>query len=208
MTTLATTNVALVLDEHSVPDESALAMIESCAGSIELVASIPDVKRAITMAEAVAAVTRKIDASERVKRAAALLVIRAEVQLGRLTKQIPQGRRGGAALKNPGQPTKNKVLEQHGLHRFRCNVAEKLAGTPEDVIEQALDRAKSKTVMGVATELGFRQRFAKQAPRSAMQKLAKDAIELLDRCRTQMRAPTQKEIDPLQWTFVAMENVE
>lgn len=178
---------ALVLGEtHLVPEERALAMVESCAKQLEYVATIPDVQRVITQAEAIGAVMQKIKASDRVKRAALMLRVEAEQQLGRITKQIPQAVRGAGAAKHPGQKTKRQTLTEHGIHNYRASVAERFADTPREVIEAAADRATAKTLHGVANELGYRKPWRDyQMPETTARHLgylANEAIELLERC--------------------------
>jgi hypothetical protein len=185
--------------EAMVPEERAIAMIENCAAQIEKATTIPMVLRIVRQAEAIAAVTRKIEASKKVQRDASILVIYAETQLGVVTRQIPQGRRGKAAVAVPGQATKGTVLAEHGIHRSRANIAEKLAATPPTVLASALDKAERKTVHGVSVELGYAQPWAPQD--RGMRKVAMNAIGLLVTCQSTKRAPTAEEVDPLRDAF-------
>lgn len=167
-----------------VPEARAIEMIEACATQIQLATTIPDVKRVISQAEAIDAVMKKINATEHVKRAALLLLVEAEQQLGRITKQIPHAKRGGYAVKHPGQQGKRAALREYGINHFRAATAEKLADTPPKAIEGAVATADRKTVVGVATALGLRSAWTKPNPRgpsySAPDKLARDLAFLAD----------------------------
>lgn len=189
--------------ETRVPEERCVAMIESCAVQIEKATTIPMVLRVVRQAEAIAAVTRKIDASRRVQRSASTLVVYAEMQLGVITSQLPQGRRGKAALFVPDQVTKGQVLAEHGLHRSRVSIAEKLAKTPPKVLSAAIDKARYKTIHGIANELGYAKPWT--SPDRGMKRVARDAIGLLVRCQTEGRAPTAEEVDPLREAFVRVD---
>lgn len=167
--------------EYLVPEESALAMLSSCASQIERAATLADVRRVITHAEAINAVMKKIKASERAKLAAARLLIDAEVQLGKITRLVPKAKRGAGAV--PGQPTKKTTLRENGIHPFRAQIAEKLAATSRQDIDLAFERSKRKSVFGVTAELGFRQPFEEGRPDKLARDLdflANEAIDLLE----------------------------
>lgn len=198
-------SAALVLDgkiEAMVPEDRVIAMIENCADQIERATTIPMVLRMVRQADAIAAVTRKIEASKRVQRDAETLVIYAETQLGVITRQIPQGRRGPAAV--PGQATKGAVLAQHGLHRSRANIAEKLAATPPKVLEAAIEKAERKTVHGVAVELGFAQPWLPGRVATTGTILAAKALELLRACVDSNSVPDAREVERLEQRYATL----
>lgn len=187
------TSALVVAESHLVPEERAIAMIESCSAQLELAVTIPHVKRMISHAEAINLIMKKINASKRAKEAALVLVVEAEQQLGRVTKQIPQAKRGGYARLNPGQKTKRSVLIANGIHPSRCAMAEKLADVPRDLIRNAADQAKSKTLSGVSSALGLRtSRDDYRMPEASMRDLgylAGEAISLLERCIQSKQPP-------------------
>lgn len=193
------TAITIGAEGHLVPEETAIAMIESCAAQIEKAITIPDIQRVITSAEAINAVMKKIHASERAKRAATLLVIGAEQQLGRITKNIPRAKRGGAGKRGGGGPGKMTTLREHGINKFRYQVAEKLADTPTRDIEKAYEKSKSKTVSGVAVALGYRNDFANGRPTYSsltqiernIDFLANEAIDLLELGVKQQKPPPE-----------------
>jgi len=168
-----------------VPETRALEMVEACARQLAEVSTIPDIMRLVTQADAISAVMQKIKASEKARKAALRLRIEAEAHLGRITMQIPQGKRGGAAAKNPGQRTKAQVLAENGIHKYRAGVAERLAKTPAPEVEAAIDRAKTNGVYGVMQDLGLRKPWRDyQMPEVTARNLgylAAEAVELLER---------------------------
>lgn len=181
--------------EYLVPEERAVLMIEQCANQIFKATTLPDIKKICTQAEAIAAVVRKIDASERVKQDATHLIIMAERQLGEISRKLPQAPRGGASI--PGHPTKRQILAEHGINHFRAATAEKLAGVSETVIASVIEKTKAQSVTGVAVELGIRSRVGAERESSA-KRLARDAITLLDTCLLARRPPTQVEVSALR----------
>ena len=171
---------------HLVPEERAIAMVEACTKQLELAATIPDVQKVMTQAEAINAVMQKIKASKRAKKAALLLVVEAQRQLGRLTKELPTGRRGGGATSNLGQGTKRKTLAAFGISHSQANAAERLADVPREKVEAAVERSSSGNLNGVLTGLGIRKHWRDyQTPEAKARNtafLATEAIELLERC--------------------------
>lgn len=182
-----------------VPEERAIAMIESCAMQIAQAATIADVKRVISQADAIAAVVRKINASHAVRKSALALQLDAEIQLGVLTRAIPQGSTGRAAAGSPGQATKSKVLKEHGLHSQRISVAEKLAAMPREQVMAAASASKTGTITGVALHLGLKKPYV--APSASFRKIAMNAIGLLVTCQTANRVPRCDEVDALRDSF-------
>lgn len=182
-----------------VPEERAIGMIEACAAQLARVATIEDVKRVISQADAIAAVVRKIKASDAVRRSALRLQLDAEIQLGTLTRDIPRGATGRSAARNPGQPTKTKVLKAHGLPSQRVNLAERMAAMPREKVMAAASASRSGTLAGVATDLGLKSAYVHTS--TTMRKIAMNAIGLLVQCQTVGRAPKPEEVDPLREAF-------
>lgn len=170
---------------YLLPEDRALAMVDACAKQLATVSTIPDVLKVVTQADAIAAVMQKIKASDEAQKAALRLRVDAEAQLGRITAQIPLGKRGGGAQVNPGQQTKRKVLASNGLHNFRASSAEKLARMPQEEVDAAIDRAKTPGLYGVLNDLGIRKPWREyQSPERTHRDiayLANEAIDLLER---------------------------
>jgi len=180
-----------------VPEERALAMIESCAAQIESASTLPAIMQVITQAEAISAVIRKIKASERAKRAALALLVDAEIQLGRITQAIPHGRTGCKPA--AGQRTKGKVLAEHQIAQYRASVAERLSEVPRETVGAAIGNAQRMTMREVLVGVGLRPLF--RGVSMDMRKVAMNAIGLLVQCQTQGRAPRAEEVDPLRDAF-------
>lgn len=75
--------------EYLVPEDRAVAMIERCAVEIQEAQTIPEVRRVITQAEAIQVFLRQVNASKEMKRAALALLVEAEQQLGRISRELP-----------------------------------------------------------------------------------------------------------------------
>jgi hypothetical protein len=176
---------ALATTQFLIPEARALAMVDACARQLAEVSTIPDVLKVVTQAEAIQAVMSKIKASRDAQKAALRLRVEAEAQLGRITAQIPQGARGGAAAKNPGQRTKRQVLTESGIHHYRAGVAERLARTPAEKVEEAIANAKSPGMYGVLSDLGLRKPWREYTTPEVTSRhldfLADEAISLLER---------------------------
>ncbi len=172
--------------EHLVPEDRVVLMVQACTKQLELAATIPDVQKVITQAEAINAVMQKIKASKRAKKAALLLVVNAQRQLGLLTKTMPKGKLGGGATSNIGQGTKRKTLASYGITSAQANTAERLAAIPPARVEAAIERNKSGGLNGVLTGLGIRKHWRDyQTPETKARNvafLATEAVELLERC--------------------------
>lgn len=80
--------------EYLVPEERAILLVEGCANEMFKATTIPEVKRLTSQAEAIAAVVRASEASERVKKDAEFLIVRAERRLGEITSQMPKATSG------------------------------------------------------------------------------------------------------------------
>lgn len=195
--------------EFLVPEDRALAMIEECALRIEGTTTLPDVMRVITQADAIAAVMRKIKASERAKQAALRLQVDAEIRLGRITRTIPRSSRGarpvvaGGSPIVTGQASKGAILKKHGIQHSRAVMAEKMGETPRGALENAVQ--SSKTLRGVTVALGFQAGYKPEPPRAPMRKVAMDAIGLLVQCQSREKAPTAEQVDPLREAFTRAE---
>ncbi len=184
------------------PQERAILMIEACANQIFKATTLKDVLLAITQAEAIALIVRKIEASKRVKEDDAFLLINAERQLGELRAKIPK-KNAGKGSKGPVRPgpSKKETLAKHGININRALRAEALARVPESKVELAVERAKYKTVNGVQAELGIKH----QTPwRSKDAVLAEDAIALLKECCKKRRPPRQDEVNKFELRLAAL----
>lgn len=76
--------------EFMLPDERATLEIERISNELFRVTTIQDAKKVCGMAEAVAALTRQINASERIRRDSLVLIQRTERKLGEITMQLPR----------------------------------------------------------------------------------------------------------------------
>lgn len=181
--------VAASEPSYLVPEDRVLAMIVDCASRIEEAASIPDARKVIRQAEVIDAVTKKMVASRRIKDAAFRLLVDAERQLGRISKQLPKnpGRNGTG----PGKfPSKASVLRDAGLRVNRCLHAEKLAEVPEDVlVKAAKDLPDSrKSVNGIKLALGIKASTSSTPPMTMLSRmrayafLARECIAMLEDC--------------------------
>ncbi len=177
-----------------------MKMIEACALQLEQANELGDVSVCILQSDAISAVVKKIKASESVVRRAEMLRINAERRLGEITMQIPYGKRGGAA--EPGGATKSKVLASQGLHRSRVNIAEKLSLIGEKQLQKAFEETKTRTVSGVAVQLGLKApphwEASKEDRYYRAQILAQQAIGYLDVCCIKGTPPEPLVVDELQ----------
>ncbi len=200
MTGLA--KVELYTSTFLVPEPRAVQMIEQCANLIFKASTIKDVRKVMTHAEAIAAVVRKIEASERVKRDGEFLLVMAERQLGEVSSSIPKrtGGRGRSQKHDYTIPPKYEVLEEAGFNINRALKAEALARTPIREVKAAFNRVLptklgNKSVNAVMLELGIKH-STPWMPRELL--LAEDAIELLNKCCRARRAPTREEVTELE----------
>ena len=167
-----------------VPEPRVLAMIASCAEQIDNVSSIDDAKKCTDMAEAVAAITRKVNVAKEVKRSAIRLLIQAEAKLGEILRAIPKKRSA------EGRPPKRDVLIQHGISKSRASHAERLSKANPEEIERVVESG-ARTIHGVMSKLGYhtdgytlRERRA-----SAIAFLCEEAVDLLDRSVKDRKVP-------------------
>ena len=169
------------------PNEKALQMITACADSVAQAASIPDVGRVISQAEAIQVWMKKFRASEALQKAALALCVDAEIQLGKLSKQLPKLAPSRSGRKADGEPRtikgKTRTLKEAGIDPARARIAEKLAVVPVPLVHEAM--TQKKTVRGVCESLGLMPTF--QGESRAEKKvrdlvfLADEAIGLLER---------------------------
>lgn len=178
--------------EYLIPEAAVTQMIAACAYQIREARSIPAIKVVITQAEAIDAVTKKINAAEDVRRAALALMVDAEKQLGEISKGLPQATRGGRKKGETAPTGKRQTLREHGINHLRAYSAEKLSEVPQAALDVAIDSAKSRTVAGVEIALGIRKPWDSPTPKEReyvtpekrardLLFLAKEAIEWLEK---------------------------
>ena len=153
-----------------VPEERVLQMMRVCVDQIDEVASIEDAKEAVNAAEAIAAITRKVDLAKEVKRAAVRLVVQAEAKLGQILRSLPKNQ----------TPTKRDMLREGGINRRRASTAERLAITPQKDIDRVIAKG-AQTLHGVTTGLGLESNGyeLRTEKASAYALLAEEAVTLL-----------------------------
>lgn len=190
-----------------VPDEKVLRMIEGCAFQLRQAESVPDVMVAIAQTEAIHLVARKIKVSEEVRRAAVVLRIQAEAQLGRITTKIPLSNGGGHRGHSKGTG-KKAVLKANNIPNQRLIIAEKLGRISDEDLDSTVQGLTKPSLYAAACALGFRRPHENSKLRhGAAMKLARDAIGLLVKCQTVPRAPSAEEVDPLREAYTAIEAV-
>lgn len=165
-----------------VPEERVLVMLAACADQIAQAATIEDAKRVTTMAEAIAAMTRKVDLAKDVKRRAVLLLVDAEAKLGAILRAVPRA--------SPTTPAKRDVLKEAGINKRRASFAERLAVTPRQDIERVVDGG-AQTLHGVTSKLGIHANGYELRERraSAMAFLCEEAVAMLERCASRGQVP-------------------
>ncbi len=163
-----------------IPEERVLAMIASCAEQIERATTIADAREVTDVAEAIAAVARKIKVAKDVKHAAVRILIEAEAKLGEITAAIPHARCGGGKKKVGFR--KADVLRENGISRARANFAERLATTPQKKIEEVV-AAGASTMHAVLAKLDLQtSNYSLREKRtSAIAFLCEEAVSLLER---------------------------
>ncbi len=171
-----------------IPEERVLAMIASCAEQIARANTIADAREVTDVAEAIAAVARKINIAKEVKRAAVRLLIEAESKLGEITRTIPKARCGGG--KKARGPKKNDILRENGISKARANFAERLGAVPPEKVEEVI-ASGANTMHGVLSGLELQtDNYALRAKKaSALAFLCEEAVGLLDRCVKRSQVP-------------------
>lgn len=172
--------IAPSADAFLVPEDRVVAMLDTCAAQLERVATIEDAKSVCTVAEAIAAVTRKVEVARRTKLAAVRLLVDAERRLGDLLRTLPRR----------GPKPKRDVLEEHGINKRRASVAERLAVAPTSKIDKVIE-AGANTLHGVTTKLGIHANGAdlRFDRASAIAFLCEEAVTMLDRCARHGKVP-------------------
>ncbi len=162
-----------------VPDERVLAMIASCADQIARATTLADAREVTDVAEAVAAVARKIKVAKEVKHAAVRLLVEAESKLGEITRAIPPGK-GGRGHKAPKR--KADVLAANGISKARANLAERLNVAPPSKIDEVI-ASGANTLHGIYSRAGFQTNnyTLRERKASAIAFLCEEAVALLDR---------------------------
>lgn len=176
-------NLAIAASPASVgvirmPEDRVLGMIAQCTAQLDRVASIADARVATDMAEAVAAISRKVKLCKETKDAAIRLLIQAEQRLGEVIAAAPRAY-GNAG---PEVPRRRDILKQHGISKSRANLATRLAKVPQKRIDAAI-AGGAKTMHAVTAKVGlvthaYELRTEKA---SAFALLAEEAVGLLER---------------------------
>ncbi len=163
-----------------IPEERVVAMIGACAAEVRRVTAIEDAKEVTSIAEAIAAVTRKLNVAKEVKIAGIRLVVEAEAKLGEILGLIPKGARG---RKTPaGSVGKNALLAKHGINKRRASFAERLSKVPPKKIEAVLaSGASSMNAVTTGLELHSDSYALRQKSAEALAFLCGEAVDLLRR---------------------------
>lgn len=172
----------------AVPDERAAAEIFRLSEALERVATIPDVKKVIAMAAAIDSATRSLAVSERIRRDAAILVVRAERRLGQLTAAIPKRLKWQGAKPDPNGPNKDKTIKEHALPRWRVRRAEGLAAATDQVFEKAIADSPRVTVGKIVDDVDPRQK--RHHPLKGYHQIARDMLDKLNELRSARASPT------------------
>lgn len=169
-----------------VPEASVIAMIASCAEQIRKAQTIGDALEVANIADAIAAVAKKVAVAKEVKRSAVRLLIEAEAKLGEITRMIPRAkpRHGHESL------TKRDILEQNGVSKSRANFAERLASMPRAKIERVVESGAS-TKHAIFSKLGLHtdNYVLREKKASSIAFLCEEAIGLLDRSVRKNQVP-------------------
>ncbi len=170
-----TNKLAVNVNNILVPEERVIQMISACARRISEVTSIDDAKEVSTMAEAIAAVARKVNVAKEVKQASVRLLIEAESKLGEILRSVPKGQ-------GPGR-RKTDFLLEHGIDKRRASVAQRLCVMSKDKIEVAI-AGGAKTLHGVVTRLDLHSdgHVLRDKRSAAIAFLCDEAVSLLKRC--------------------------
>ncbi len=171
-----------------IPEERVLAMIASCAEQIGKAVTIADAREVTDVAEAIAAVARKIKVAQEVKHAAVRLLIEAESKLGLITSAIPRAKSGGGLKATT--PKKEDVLRENGISKARANFAERLAVVPQANVEKVIASGVN-TMHGVLSGLQLQTCNYKRRETQASNILflCEEAIALLVRSVRDKKVP-------------------
>lgn len=173
-----------------IPEERVIAMIAACAAQIKQVHTIADAKEASNVAEAIAAVTRKVDVAREVKHSAVRMLIEAEAKLGEITAMIPRAPGRNAKSPQRGKMTKKEILAEHGVSKSRANYAERLSRVPAAEVERVV-ASGANTMHAIGAKLGlYTHAYELREKRNAnLAFLCEEAVSLLARCVKQNKVP-------------------
>lgn len=183
---------AIVTDDDrraiTIPDERVFAMIRECTMQIRLVSTLKEAKETSDVAEAIAAITRKVNVARETKLAAVRLLIEAETRLGEISRGIPHGTTGGG--QKARGPRKSDVLRGNGISKSRANCAERLSTTPPAKVEKVI-AAGANTIHGIYSKLDLHADgyVSRQKKAADIAFLCQEAIELLGRSARANKVP-------------------
>ena len=162
--------------------DQASATLDIARERLNCAKTIPEVLTVIAMAEAIAGMQRRLNVSAEAKRDAMKLALDAEIELGRLCLRMPTAPRGAAAAGTVRPKTKSSYLSDLGVTPTRVSGAQRLAKATPGQIARAL--ASAKTITGVKKAIGIHvgSLHVPEAHAKALDFLADEAIQLLERC--------------------------
>ena len=163
-----------------VPPDRVVLMLQSCATQIHEVATVDDAMELADLADALAAMTKRLALSKEIKKDAVRLVVYAEKRLGVLMKKMP--------LRT--KPGKCKTLAAMGIDKRRMSSAQQLAAVPDGRIQQAIDGGAG-SLHAIHAALGTLpdNHFLREKRMSAYKLLAEEAVALLERSVKQSKVP-------------------
>jgi len=171
-----------------VPEERVVQMIAACAEEIRRARTIEDAKRVSSVAEAIAAVSRKVEAAKEVKEAAIRLLVDAEIRLGEILRALPKQSGGRPGTKR--KPGKVSIAREHGIDKRRSSFAQRLAVTPREEVERVIEGG-AKTLHAVTVGLKFHTSGYDLRERKAalIAFLCEEALALLERSVARKEVP-------------------
>ena len=171
---------ANVTSIERVPPDRVVAMLQACATQIHEVATVDDARDLADVADALAAMTKRLALSKEIKKDAVRLVVYAEKRLGVLMKKMP--------LRT--KPGKCKTLQAMGIDKRRMSSAQQLAAVPDSRIDKAIDGGAA-TLHAIHGALGTLpdNHFLREKRMSAYKLLAEEAVALLERSVKQRSVP-------------------
>ena len=171
---------ASVTSIERLPADRVVAMLQACAHQIREVATVDDARDLADVADAFAAMTKRLALSKEIKKDAVRLVVYAEKRLGVLMKKMP--------LRT--QPGKCKTLAAMGIDKRRMSSAQQLAKVPDSRIDKAIDGGAS-TLHAIHSALGTLpdNHLLREKRMSSYKLLAEEAVGLLERSAKQCKVP-------------------
>ena len=171
---------ASVTSIERVSPDRVVAMLQSCANQIREVATVDDAREMADLADALAAMTKRLALSKEIKKDAVRLVVYAEKHLGVLMKKMPLHTK----------PGKCKTLAAMGIDKRRMSSAQQLAVVPDSRIDKVIDGGAG-TLHAVHGALGTLadNHLLREKRMSAYKLLAEEAVALLERSVTQSKVP-------------------